>query len=126
MKSTPFLVIEDNKILNSGRIASQVDQGYWLVQFDQPRAHSRILPTLELARFVVFRSDEERNAFVAPPVEPSNPESKKEEDSRKDIEERQREQLAKARVEFEKKMREALEPERKTLLDSQPQVPSGN
>ena len=68
-ESTPFLLIEDDKIQAHGRIVGRpISEGFFLVQFEGPGArYGRIVAAPELTRFTVFASDEERNAFVNPP-----------------------------------------------------------
>ncbi len=78
MKATPFVIQdEDGRPAHSGMIASAIDQGFWLVQFDAPvpgkPGYAKVVSTVELTKFTLFRNIEERAAFFfvqPPPVMP--------------------------------------------------------
>lgn len=138
MKPTPFLLIQENTIKAYGGVMPQQGSpGFWLVRFEGPgKKYTKLLPSAALVEFTLFANEAERDEFVAPPVPPASIEPPKAPEplaepaqKQKKIDEQTdvlRREFDEARKRMEEKARKEVAPPNEVLLDSPPQVPSGN
>lgn len=74
---------EKNQMLNYGTVLEQEIPGTYLVQFENPPVSCRVVHVNEIMTFNLFRTNEQRNDFVATVCNPSTPTTPKKKKKKK-------------------------------------------